>query len=672
MTRPGRRAAIGTVLIANRGEIACRVIRTLRRLGLRSIAVFSEADRHALHVEMADEAHCIGPAPARDSYLNQAAILAAAAASRADAIHPGYGFLSENADFAEACAKAGLVFIGPPVAAIRAMGSKSEAKALMEKAGVPLVPGYHGADQSLKVLQQAAEKIGYPVLIKASAGGGGKGMKVVENAKGFAAALESAQREAKSAFGDDRVLVEKYLTKPRHIEAQIFGDGHGNIVHLFERDCSIQRRHQKVVEEAPAPDLPPERRAAIGQAAIEAGRAVGYVGAGTVEFIAEGGRFYFMEMNTRLQVEHPVTEAITGLDLVEWQIRVARGEKLPKRQAEIAAHGHAIEVRLYAEDPTRGLLPQAGTLNHLSLPEGIAGIRVDSGIRGGDTVSVHYDPMIAKIIAAGADRTEAITRLRSALAETEIGGLPTNLPLLQAILDHPEFRAGAVDTGFIERHAGQLMQPIPDVPIRAVALAALAVLRAGEAEAAASSPAGDPYSPWARLPGWRVNRDAYSDLLFEDGERAIPVRAHYRDGAYLLDLPEGSFAAEGALGPDGTVTARLDGVVYKGRVLRSGDQVTVFMDGVAYRLLAVDRRRPAPGSTAAIGRIVAPMPGTLTRLSVASGDAVEKGAVLAVVEAMKMEHAVLAPRHGRVRDIFFSAGDLVPEGAELLVLEAAE
>jgi len=662
--------SINTVLIANRGEIACRVIHTLRRMGIRSVAVYSEADRHALHVEMADEAHGIGPAPARESYLNQTAVLAAAKASGADAIHPGYGFLSENAEFAEACAKAGVIFIGPPVAAIRAMGSKSEAKALMEKAGVPLVPGYHGADQSLKVLQQAAEKIGYPVLIKASAGGGGKGMKVVESAKGFAEALDSAKREAKNAFGDDRVLVEKYLTKPRHIEAQIFGDSHGNIVHLFERDCSIQRRHQKVVEEAPAPDLPPERRAAIGKAAIEAGKAVGYLGAGTVEFIAEAGQFYFMEMNTRLQVEHPVTEAITGLDLVEWQIRVARGEKLPKRQDEITAHGHAVEVRLYAEDPARGFLPQAGTLHHLCLPEGLPGVRVDSGIRSGDQVSVHYDPMIAKIIAEGADRGEAIARLRHALSATEIGGLPTNLGLLQAILDQPEFRAGAVDTGFIARHADVLLQPTGPVPMRAVALAALATLRAGESEA--SGQASDPHSPWAQLPGWRLNRDAYSDLVFKNAETTIPVRAHYRAGHYTLDLADISVSAEATLGADGMITARIGDMVCKARVLRRDDDVFVFVDGSSYRLLFIDPRRPAQGSASAGGKIVAPMPGTLTKIAVKSGDAVEKGATLAIVEAMKMEHAVLAPRPGKVREVRFAAGDLVPEGAELVVLEASE
>ncbi|HVO04690.1 MAG TPA: acetyl/propionyl/methylcrotonyl-CoA carboxylase subunit alpha [Candidatus Cybelea sp.] len=659
---------IETVLIANRGEIACRVIGTLRRMGIRSVAVYSEADREAMHVALADAAYEIGPAPARESYLNQAAILKAAKASGADAIHPGYGFLSENADFAEACAKAGAIFIGPPVAAIRAMGSKSEAKSLMAKAGVPLVPGYHGADQSPTLLAAEAGKIGYPVLIKASAGGGGKGMKVAESAGAFQAALESAQREARNAFGDDRVLIEKYLTQPRHIEAQVFGDTHGNIVHLFERDCSIQRRHQKVIEEAPAPGLSAERRAAIGKAAIEAARAVGYVGAGTVEFIAEGDKFYFMEMNTRLQVEHPVTEAITMLDLVEWQIRVARGEPLPRRQDELEVFGHAIEVRLYAEDPARDFLPQTGRLHHLSQPAGL-GIRVDTGVRQGDAVSIHYDPMIAKIIAHGEDRADAIAQLRHALAETEVGGLATNLDFLQAILRHPAFAAGEIDTGFIPRHHADLFPAARPLPMRVLAMAALATLRAAERDAAAAAPPGDPHSPWARLPGWRVNRDAYADLLFQHGETMLPVRAHYRGGGYMLDLPEGSVAADGSLGADGAISARIGDAHGKGRVVRRETELLLFLDGETHRLMLIDPRQPVSGDTASAGRILAPMPGTLTKIAVAVGARVEKGVVLAIVEAMKMEHAVKAPRDGKVKAVHFAAGDLVGEGVELLVLE---
>jgi 3-methylcrotonyl-CoA carboxylase alpha subunit len=660
--------AIETILIANRGEIACRIIRTLKRMGIRSIAVYSEADRNALHVAMADAAYEIGAAPPRESYLDQAKILKAAKESGADAIHPGYGFLSENAGFAEACAKAGVIFIGPPPAAIRAMGSKSEAKALMEKAGVPLVPGYHGADQSLKVLQQAADQIGYPVLIKASAGGGGKGMKLAATAAEFKDALESAQREAKNAFGDDRVLVEKYLTQPRHIEAQIFGDSHGNIIHLFERDCSIQRRHQKVIEEAPAPGLSAERRAAIGKAAVEAGRAVGYVGAGTVEFIAEGDNFYFMEMNTRLQVEHPVTEAITGLDLVEWQIRVARGEKLPKTQDQLSIHGHAMEVRLYAEDPAKDFLPQTGTLHHLRFPEDA---RVDSGIRADDAVSIHYDPMIAKIIAHGADRAEAIARLRRALAATEVGGLATNLDFLQAILRQQDFAAGKVDTGFIERHRAALLPEARPLPVNALALAALAVLRAGEREAAEAAPPGDPYSPWARLPGWRVNRDAWSDLVFQQGEALLTLRAHYRRGHYALALPDGMVEAEATLDADGAISARIGAARCKGRVVRREGECLVFLDGATHRLTLIDPRRPSASGVATTGRILAPMPGTVTKMLVAAGVSVTKGSVLAIVEAMKMEHAVKAPRDGKVKAVHFSAGDQVADGAELLVLEEA-
>jgi 3-methylcrotonyl-CoA carboxylase alpha subunit len=656
--------AIETVLIANRGEIACRIIRTLKRMGIRSVAVYSAADRDALHVALADAAFEIGGAPPRDSYLNPANILTAAQESGADAIHPGYGFLSENAGFAEACAKVGVIFIGPPPSAIRAMGSKSEAKALMEKAGVPLVPGYHGADQSLPVLQDAADKIGYPVLIKASAGGGGKGMKVAAKAAEFKDALESAQREAKNAFGDDRVLVEKYLTQPRHIEAQIFGDSSGNIIHLFERDCSIQRRHQKVIEEAPAPGLSPERRAAIGKAAVEAGKAVGYVGAGTVEFIAKGENFYFMEMNTRLQVEHPVTEAITGLDLVEWQIKVARGERLPKTQDQLAIQGHAMEVRLYAEDPARDFVPQTGRLHHLHFPDEA---RVDSGIRAGDAVSIHYDPMIAKIIAHGADRAEAVARLRRALAATEVGGLATNLDFLQAILRQPDFAAGKVDTGFIERHRAELLPDAQPLPVNALALAALAVLRAGERDAATA--AGDPHSPWARLTGWRLNRDAYADLVFQHGEAMLTVRAHYRAAGYALDLPSGKVEADATLTVDGAIAARIGAVHCRGRVVRREAECLVFLDGTTHRLTLIDPRRPSAAGTATTGKILAPMPGTVTKLLVSPGVTVTKGSVLAIVEAMKMEHAVKAPRDGKVTAVHCAAGDQVTDGAELLVLE---
>jgi len=660
---------IRTLLVANRGEIAVRIMRTARAMGLKTVAVYSEADARALHVESADEAYPIGPAPARESYLKIETILDAARMSGADAIHPGYGFLSENADFADACARAGIVFVGPPAAAIRAMGSKSAAKTLMQKAGVPLVPGYHGSDQDEGLLAREAEKIGYPVLIKASAGGGGKGMKVVRAAGEFADALASAKREARNAFGDDTVLIEKYLTKPRHIEVQVFADTHGNAVYLHERDCSIQRRHQKVVEEAPAPGMSAERRAAMGKAAVDAARAVGYVGAGTVEFISEGDDFFFMEMNTRLQVEHPVTEAITGQDLVEWQIRVARGEKLPLSQADIPLIGHALEVRLYAEDPDREFLPQVGRLDHLALPFGLPGVRVDSGVRAGDSVSIHYDPMIAKIIAYGADRTEALGRLGAALAATEVVGLATNRAFLQAIVAEPAFAAADFDTGFIEHHRDTLLPaPLP-VNDRVLALAALFVLLDEARLSAASADPADPWSPWGLAPGWRLNRSAFVDLTFADRDMRIAVRAHYAAEGFLLDLPSGRVALEGAMSPDGTLIARLDGVRTRARVVRSGAKLTVFAAGTERSLDHVDPRLASIEATGTAGRLVAPMPGTIIRVAVQAGDEVAKGAALVVVEAMKMEHTVAAPREGRVKAVNFAVGDLVDEGAELLVLE---
>src|SRR5215204_3100414 len=492
------------LLIANRGEIACRVIRTARRMGIATVAVYSAADMAALHVAMADEAYPIGPPPPRQSYLNIDAVIEAACDSGAEAVHPGYGFMSENAEFAETCAAAGVVFIGPPPQAIRAMGSKAAAKALMEKHGVPVVPGYHGADQDDARLLAEADRIGFPVLIKASAGGGGRGMRIVASKGEFARALDGARREAKGAFGDDTMLLERYLERPRHIEVQVFGDSHGNLVHLFERDCSIQRRHQKIVEEAPAPGLDSTRRQQIGEAAVAAARAVGYVGAGTVEFIMQssgaelgGERFYFMEMNTRLQVEHPVTEAVTGLDLVEWQLRVAAGEQLPVKQDELGLRGHAIEVRLYAENPARGFLPVTGTLHRLHFPEG-DGVRVDTGVREGDAVTPFYDPMIAKIIAGGENRDAARMRLGRALADTAVLGLATNLGFLARVVADPDFAAGAVDTGFIERRGDSLLAPAGPPPDAALAAAALYRFLS------ASEPGQAP-DPWSRGDGWRLN-----------------------------------------------------------------------------------------------------------------------------------------------------------------------
>jgi 3-methylcrotonyl-CoA carboxylase alpha subunit len=658
----------GKILIANRGEIACRVIRTARRLGIATVAVYSEPDRNALHAELADEAWPIGPAPARDSYLSIAAILDAARNSGADAVHPGYGFLSENSDFAEACEAAGIVFIGPPAAAMRMMGSKAEAKELMQRHGVPLVPGYHGADQNPARLLDEAERIGFPVLIKASAGGGGRGMREVRSAAEFAAALAGAQREAEAAFGDGRVLLEKYLPRPRHIEVQIFADRHGNTVHLFERDCSIQRRHQKVLEEAPAPGLDPEQRSAMSEAAVATARAVGYVGAGTVEFIAEDGDFYFIEMNTRLQVEHPVTEAVTGLDLVEWQFRVAAGEPLPVCQQDLALNGHAIEARLYAEDPERGFLPQTGTLHGLRFPPPELA-RVDTGVRQGDTVTPFYDPMIAKIIAWGEDRAAAVRRLRRALAETAVLGVGTNLEFLARVAANPEFTSGAVDTGFIERHRATLMlprQPAPDTVLAAAALSRL--LAREDAAKAAASRSGDPFSPWARTDGWRLNGRGHQELTFRDSTEEWLVCARNQVGSWLLQLSGRAILVEGERRTGGALSMSLDGVRKQITVLDHGAETAVFLDGETWRLTEIDLLAARAGDDPTAGRLTAPMPGRVTQLMVEPGMNIRRGQPLIVIEAMKMEHTVTAPADGVVETVRFAPGDLVEEGAELIVL----
>jgi 3-methylcrotonyl-CoA carboxylase alpha subunit len=662
------------ILIANRGEIACRVIKTARRLGIRTVAVYSEADARARHVDLADEAYPIGPAPARQSYLVIEAILDAARRSGAEAIHPGYGFLSENAGFAEACVDAGLVFIGPPASSIRAMGSKSAAKALMERSGVPLVPGYHGADQAPAVLAAAAEGIGFPVLIKASAGGGGKGMRIVETAADFAAALASAKREAASSFGDDQVLIEKYLQRPRHIEIQVFADSHGNVVHLFERDCSIQRRYQKVVEEAPAPGLTAEQRHSMGEAACAAARAIGYLGAGTVEFIAEGEAFYFMEMNTRLQVEHPVTEAITGQDLVEWQFRVASGEALPRRQEELALSGHAIEVRVYAEDPARDFLPSTGTLAHLRSPEEGPHVRVDTGVREGDAISMHYDPMIAKLIVWDRDRAGAVRRLRRALTAYEIVGVATNLTFLGAIAAHPAYGAPQLDTGFIARHAADLRPaPGPAGP-EVLAAAALHVLEARRrAVEAAASASLDPWSPWDQIDSWRANGDGYQDLVFRDGDALVRLRAHPLPGGVIrLDLPDATAMLAGGEGPDGAVRLTLDGVKLDATIVRAGDALVVIRDGRNHRLQIVDPLAPAGIDAAGDGKLTAPMPGRIIQVLTAPGTSVRRGAPLLVLEAMKMEHTITAPADGSIAAIRYGVGDLVEDGAELIVFASGE
>jgi 3-methylcrotonyl-CoA carboxylase alpha subunit len=656
------------IMIANRGEIACRVIRTARRMGITTVAVYSEADRNALHVELADEAWPIGPAPARDSYLNIAAILDAARNSGAEAVHPGYGFLSENAEFAEACEAAGIVFIGPPASAMRIMGSKAEAKNLMQRHGVPLVPGYHGADQNPASLLEEAERIGFPVLIKASAGGGGRGMREVGSAAEFAAALAGAQREAEAAFGDSRVLLEKYLARPRHIEVQIFADRHGNTVHLFERDCSIQRRHQKVLEEAPAPGLDQARRSGLAEAAVTVARAVGYVGAGTVEFIAEDGNFYFIEMNTRLQVEHPVTEAVTGLDLVEWQVRVAAGEPLPICQRDLVLRGHAVEARLYAEDPERGFLPQTGTLHGLRFPPPELA-RVDTGVRQGETVTPFYDPMIAKIIAWGEDRAAAVGRLRRALAETAVLGVGTNLAFLARAAAHPEFVFGAVDTGFIERHHAALVPPRQPAPETVLAAATLFRVLAREDNAkAAASRSGDPFSPWARVDGWRLNGRGHQELIFRNRAQERLVCVRHEAGSWLLQFDGRAILAEGERRSDGGLSMLLDGVRKQITALDHGAETAVFLDGENWRLTEIDPLAARAGEDPTAGRLTAPMPGRVTQLMVEPGMSIQRGQPLIVIEAMKMEHTVTAPADGVVETVRFAPGDLVEEGAELIVL----
>ncbi|MFP5304329.1 MAG: acetyl-CoA carboxylase biotin carboxylase subunit [Gammaproteobacteria bacterium] len=657
------------ILIANRGEIACRIIATCRRLGVRTVAVYSEADAQARHVRLADEAYCIGPAASRESYLRVERILEAAQKSGAQAIHPGYGFLSENEGFAEACAAAGIVFIGPPVNAIRAMGSKSGAKALMEQAGVPLVPGYHGDEQDAKHLREQAGRIGYPVLIKASAGGGGKGMRVVERAEDFEAALASCQREARASFGDERVLIEKYLVRPRHVEIQVFGDSRGNVIHLYERDCSAQRRHQKVVEEAPAPGMTEERRAAMGKAACDAARAVGYVGAGTVEFIVDrDDAFYFMEMNTRLQVEHPVTEMITGQDLVEWQLRVAAGEPLPLTQDELPLRGHSIEVRVYAEEPEKGFLPSIGRLVHYAPPAASRHVRVDSGVEQGDEISPHYDPMIAKLIVWDETRERATQRMLEALAQFRIVGVGNNLVFLARLIDHAAFRSGAVDTGLIERERNTLLAPASNLPEDAGEAAALWIAtREARQRQRAAGASLDPYSPWCLADGWRLNGGYTRRLQLAGGEQTRTLELRYGERGLALDGKPVHVASEGGGHIRYTVGERHG----EATVVALGEQLHVFLQGRHAVLTLLDPLAHAGEDQDAHGGLTAPMPGKIVALLANAGDTLDKGAPLLVMEAMKMEHTLCAPAKGTVKAYLCLAGEQVQEGAALVDFEAA-
>ena len=658
------------ILIANRGEIACRVIKTARRLGISTVAVYSEADATARHVTLADEAVEIGPASVRDSYLRGDRIIAAAQRTGAAAIHPGYGFLSENAGFAEDCTAAGLVFVGPGAAAIRAMGSKSAAKSLIENTGVPVVPGYHGDDQSDDLLRAEADRIGYPVLLKPSAGGGGKGMRVVREALQFDAALAAARREASASFGDAHMLIEKFVTQPRHIEVQVFADAHGNVLHLFERDCSVQRRHQKIIEEAPAPGLTDRQRLTMGQAAVDAAKAVGYLGAGTVEFIVDsGGRFYFMEMNTRLQVEHPVTELITGQDLVEWQLLVAAGEPLPLSQGDLVINGHAIEARLYAEDPDRDFLPASGHLLHLRYPAAGRHVRIDTGVREGDPVSIHYDPLIAKLIVWDADRAGALRRLQTALRETQVIGVTTNLGFLTTVAAHDAFAAAGVDTGFIDRHRSDLAGIGGPPPDGALVVAALDVMLRQEARARSDAAvSGDPNSPWHSAGGWRLNETGTQTLHFVVDGIEQRVTVEYGGGEYQVRTPAGPTRAAGHYDTGGDLTATLDGRRLRVTMVRQGDVITILHQGAQYRIEHMDPARRADSESDAAGGLTAPMPGRVTLVSVSEGDSVQRGDTLLILEAMKMEHSIIAPADGVVERLHYGQGDLVDEGAELLVL----
>jgi 3-methylcrotonyl-CoA carboxylase alpha subunit len=653
-----------TLLIANRGEIACRVMRTAKAMGLRTVAVYSEADRDALHVAMADRAVLLGPARARDSYLNIARVIEAARESGAEAVHPGYGFLSESAEFAQACADAGLVFVGPTAAMITAMGSKSGSKMLMEKAGVPLVPGYHGEAQDEATLAKAAAKIGFPVLVKASAGGGGRGMRIVLSAGELAAAVISAKREAKAAFGDDRMLIEKFVDRPRHIEVQVIGDSHGNLLSLFERECTLQRRHQKVIEEAPSPTLNAAQRDAVCAAARKAAAAVNYVGAGTIEFVSDGRDVFFIEMNTRLQVEHPVTELITGIDLVEWQLRVAFGEKLPLAQDQIKLNGHAIEARVYAENPHRNFMPSVGRIRTWHMPERGHGLRIDAGYREGDAVSPHYDAMLAKVIAWAPTRDAAIERLNRGLEETDIRGVVTNIPFLSALVTHPDVRANAIDTGFIERELN-ILTPASRPPGEFELCAAVAAILGEEANAAQA----EAHSPW-RVAGWMPvgrRRRIFTFRHAHGPEQQICLQ--YGSGPPTLAAGNRELAFTSSLRDDGGLDLMLDGMKSHVVTVVEGHELYLRTCNGRFDLHWVDPFGGDDEEQVGDDKIVAPLPGTVVALLAEEGATLEKGAPILTLEVMKMEQTLRAPFAGVLKKLRCKVGDIVQEGVELAEVE---
>ncbi|WP_343822424.1 acetyl/propionyl/methylcrotonyl-CoA carboxylase subunit alpha [Psychrosphaera haliotis] len=668
------------ILIANRGEIACRVIETAHKMGIRCVAVYSEADADSRHVSMADEAFLIGPAPSKDSYLKYETIIDVAKKAGAQAIHPGYGFLSENSLFAQACADNDIVFIGPPIGAIEAMGSKSAAKIIMEKANVPLVPGYHGDNQDPAFLKAESAKIGYPQLLKAAYGGGGKGMRIVENEKEFDDALASAKREAINGFGNDKMLIERYLTKPRHVEIQVFCDQHGNGVYLAERDCSVQRRHQKVIEEAPAPGLPTEIRIAMGEAAVRAAQAIDYEGAGTVEFLYDvDGSFYFMEMNTRLQVEHPVTEMITGQDLVQWQLQIASGESLPISQQDVAVNGHAFEVRIYAEDPDNDFLPATGHLHYLRQPEQNRHVRVDTGVRENDEVSTFYDPMIAKLIVWDENRERALQRMLRALDDYRIAGVTTNLAFLASLLEHKSFQAADLDTNFITKHNDDLFVSKTKNQEQSLALVALyQLLKQANDNATLAETSSDPFSPWHGFTGWKVNEaQQFTVKLTDESGEAHVISAEQVDNAYTMAIAGNDSVTDSKLVVTGTLTndelvASIDGHQINVTIADFDNKLTVFNNK---DITTFTKDVPVDYANAELeqgGGLTAPMNGTLVDVMVSAGDKVAAEQNLIIMEAMKMEYTIKAPKNGVVKEVFFAPGDLVADGAELIAIEYEE